>query len=110
MPKTHFTESGSYYTYYDNSLGTKSISYEISKIDVNLKKEDGNKDTDTDPGTNLGIIIGPIAGGIVLIAIIIIVVICCKRKKNNGNEIQNKIGNINSAQVELIEGDKFGDE
>ena len=110
VPKTHFTESGSYYTYYDNSLGTKSISYEISKIDVNLKKEDGNKDTDTDPGTNLGIIIGPIAGGIVLIAIIIIVVICCKRKKNDGNEIQNKIGNINSAQVELIEGDKFGDE
>ena len=81
VPKTHFTESGSYYTYYDNSLGNKSISYEISKIDVNLKKEDGNKDTDTDPGTNLGIIIGPIAGGIVLIAIIIIVVICCKRKK-----------------------------
>ena len=37
--ETHFIESGDYYTYYQNSLGNKLISYEIPKIKVILRSE-----------------------------------------------------------------------
>ena len=43
--QTHFTESGEYYTYYTNSLGYKSISYEADSIKVILK-DDSEPETD----------------------------------------------------------------
>ena len=38
--KSHFTTSGEYYTYHDNSIGNKSISYEVKLINVTLKESD----------------------------------------------------------------------
>ena len=38
--KSHFTMSGEYYTYHDNSIGNKSISYEVKLINVTLKESD----------------------------------------------------------------------
>ena len=32
ITQSHFTKSGNYYTYYDNSFGYQSISYEILQI------------------------------------------------------------------------------
>ena len=104
VPKSHFKESGYYYTYYTNSFETNVISYEIPKIQITIKKEDI-------PGTNknlVGIIVGPIVGGIVLIAAIVFIVIYAKKKKDNSREINGISGNIlPKEQVELLEGEKF---
>ena len=104
VPKSHFNESGYYYTYYTNSFETNVISYEIPKIQITIKKEDI-------PGTNknlVGIIVGPIVGGIVLIAAIVFIVIYAKKKKDNSREINGISGNIlPKEQVELLEGEKF---
>ena len=104
VPKSHFNESGYYYTYYTNSFETNVISYEIPKIQITIKKEDI-------PGTNknlVGIIVGPIVGGLVLIAAIVFIVIYAKKKKDNSREINGISGNIlPKEQVELLEGEKF---
>ena len=39
VPKTHFNESGDYYTSYSNSTGQKIILYEIEKIKIIIKNE-----------------------------------------------------------------------
>jgi len=104
VPKSHFNESGYYYTYYINSFETNVISYEIPKIQITIKKEDI-------PVTNknlVGIIVGPIVGGLVLIAAIVFIVIYAKKKKDNSREINGISGNIlPKEQVELLEGEKF---
>ena len=108
VPKTHFDQPGSYYTYYTNSLGDTVISYEIPKIEVTLKKGGGGDETPSD--TNLmGIIVGCVVGGIVLIVVIILIVIFIKKKKSDSDDIDGKGDKIlpNSNQVELVEGDKF---
>ena len=108
VPKTHFDQPGSYYTYYTNSLGDNVISYEIPKIEVTLKKGGGGDETPSD--TNLmGIIVGCVVGGIVLIVVIILIVIFIKKKKSDSDDIDGKGDKIlpNSNQVELVEGDKF---
>ena len=38
--ENHFTMSGEYHTYRDNSIGNKSISYEVKTINVTLKESD----------------------------------------------------------------------
>ena len=111
VPQNHFNEPGYYYTYYNNSLGDKVISYEIQKIQITLKKPD-ESGKENSKKTSVGLIVGCVLGGVGLIAIIVVVVICIKRKKDNSSEINSsKIGNIlpNSAQVELVERDNFGD-
>jgi hypothetical protein len=119
VPQSHFKESGDYYTYYTNSLGDKVISYEIPKIQITLKKEDGGKTdgentdegkTTDDKGSLVGIIIGSVAGGLVLIVAIVLIIICVKKKKANALTINSSSGNNilpNSAQVELVEGNNF---
>ena len=39
VPSNHFSESGNYYTYYNNSLGHKIVLYEISTININLESK-----------------------------------------------------------------------
>ena len=104
VPKSHFNESGYYYTYYINSFETETILYEIPKIQVSLKKEETQKSN-----KNLvGIIVGPIVGGLVLIAAIIFIVIYNKKKKDNSGAVKEISGNIlPKEQVELVEGEKF---
>ena len=46
--ETHFMESGDYYTYYQNSFGIKSISYETPKIKVILKGEHEPEEEETE--------------------------------------------------------------
>ena len=105
VPQNHFNISGSYYTYYTNSLGAQVISYEIPKIQVTVKQVEAKKKV------NVGLIVGCVVGGVVLIAVIVIIIVVVKKKRANLNEInEGKIGKIlpKSEQVELIEGDKFG--
>ena len=111
--KSHFKESGYYYTYYTNSLGDKVISYEIPKIQIILKEKEGNGGNE---GSNkTGIIVGCVIGGIALIAVIVIIIILVKKKKkDNSSEIigDKSLNKIlpNSEDMELVVGDKFGNE
>ena len=113
--KSHFNESGYYYTYYNNSLNANIVSCEIPKIQVILEKKDEGKsdgekeDENPRPKNLVGIIVGSVVGGIVLIAVIVIIIICIKKRKANLSEFNDKIGNIlpNSEKIELTEGNKF---
>ena len=139
VPQSNFNNSGYYYTYHINSLGNKVIFYEIPKIQIILKKkedesktdDDGGSKTDGDSGSKtdgdggnregnsnsknlVGIIVGSVVGGLALIAAIVVIIIFVKKRKSNFNEINclQSGDNIlpNSAQAELVEGDKFGKE
>ena len=109
VPKSYFNESGYYYTQYNNTLGARVNAYEIPKIQVIFKKEDNSKSN-----KNLvGIIVGSKVGGLALIASIVIIIIFVKKRKANNSSVNiSKSSNIlpNSAQLELIEGEKFGNE
>ena len=80
VPKSHFKESGYYYTYYLNDKNGLNIFYELSPIQVILPKEEK---TEEPKKKNLaGIIAGSVCGGVVLIAIIVFFVVRhIKRKK-----------------------------
>ena len=118
VPQSHFKESGYYYTYYTNDLGHEVISYEIPKIQITLKKDDGGKSDeggksdggngDSKPTNLVGIIVGSVVGGLVLIAIIVFIIIYVKKKKGDSIEIISGKGENNllpnSEQVELVEG------
>ena len=101
--------------------------YEIPKIQITLKSDDGGKGTDEDKGGEedkgreedkgqstqsntklIGIIFGSVAGGIALIGVIVIIVIFSKKKKRNTVEIIEKCGNIlpKPEEVELVGGNK----
>ena len=75
-------------------------------------KSDGGSGTPTSNKNLVGIIVGSVVGGLVLIAAIVVIIIVVKKKKSNSNEISTGKSekNIlpNSAQVELVEGDNFG--
>ena len=104
VPSNHFSESGNYYTYYNNSLGHKIVLYEISTININLESKENKEDK---PDNNLvAIIIGSTVGGIVLISIILLLIWRCKRKRNiTQEEITGSNGKLipSSVQVELRE-------
>ncbi len=106
IPQNHFNKSGYYFTYYSNDLGHNTISYEIPKIQITLKK-------DPEPSKNIiGIIIviiGCIIGVLVLIGIIIFIVIYIKNKKSNTYEIDDINDNIipKSQKFELEDENKF---
>ena len=100
VPKNHFTKSGYYYTYHNNSFGMTSIIYEIPKIYINLEKP---KENDSDDNL-VGIIIGSVIGGLILIGIIIFLIIRYNKRKNNKIEyLPGKSDFIlpDSTQVEL---------
>ena len=119
VPKSHFEnkQNGYYNTYHLNHKNKYIQFYEFSPIKVILTNDDGKSDggSETSKPKNLvGIIVGSVAGGLALIAVIVIIIIFVKKRKSNSNEISTgKSGkNIlpNSAQVELVEGDNFGNE
>ena len=112
VPQSHFKESGNYYTYYNNSLGNKIISYEIPKIQVTLKKKEDGGSEPSKQKNLVGIIVGSVVGGLALIAAIVIIIIFVRKRKKNSSEIITGGSNIlpNSNQVELVEGNKFGNE
>ena len=103
VPKSHFDESGNYYTYYTNSFGDTVTSYEIPKIKIVLDSNSGNSTN------SVAIIVGCVIGGILLIVIIVLIVVYAKRKNNDLDEFSKKGGGLLpiNDQVELIEGDKF---
>ena len=123
VPKSHFDgkQNGYYNTYHLNHMNDYIQFYEISPIKVILTKDDGKSDEGksdegkTDGGSEtptsnkslVGIIVGSVLGGLALIAAIVIIIIVVKKRKKDSSGIN---GNIlpNSNQVELVEGDKFG--
>ena len=123
VPKSHFDgkQNGYYNTYHLNHMNDYIQFYEISPIKVILTKDDGKSDegksdegksdggseTPTSNKSLVGIIVGSVLGGLALIAAIVIIIIVVKKRKKDSSGIN---GNIlqNSNQVELVEGDKFG--
>ena len=123
VPKSHFDgkQNGYYNTYHLNHMNNYIQFYEISPIKVILTKDDGKSDegksdegksdggseTPTSNKSLVGIIVGSVLGGLALIAAIVIIIIVVKKRKKDSSGIN---GNIlpNSNQVELVEGDKFG--
>ena len=102
--RDHFSQSGYYDTYHNNSFGIMSTFYEIPKIYVNIErdKEDNSKKK------LIGIIVGSVAGGLVIIGIIIFLIVKYRKKKvTDGKKIiQDYPGkadftNYDSKAVEL---------
>ena len=88
--QSHFSKSGDYYTYYGNSLGELTISYELPTIKVILN-ENRKNEGDNSSSSYAGVIAGSIIGAIVLIALIILLIWCYKKKfaKNDNNDNEN---------------------
>ena len=102
VAQDHFSKNGEYYTYHDNSLGYKSISYEVSTIKVTMKTNTNPKPTNGNSKKNLvGIIVGSVVGGLALIAIIIIIVWRVKIKRNKYNSIEKEVLNSNNMELKL---------
>ena len=93
VPKSHFTSNGDYYTYYTNTEGFKSISYEISKIHVILEDDESK--------SYVGIIIGSVIGGLVLIVIIAFLVWRLCKKKNDTPEEKKEVILLSNKELEL---------
>ena len=101
VPKSHFTKSGDYYTYYENSYGYKSILYEIPKIKVILNGKNSEQTPDDSEDNLVGIIIGSVIGGLIVVGIIVFFVYRFYRKKNADLGEKNE-GNLpSSTEVEL---------
>ena len=97
VPQSHFKNSGDYYTYHTNSLGYKSISYEITTIKITLKRSDESDDY------FIYILSGSIVGGLLVIGIIIFIVLRCKRKRLGSDALKNKIISDIHTTIELKE-------
>lgn len=83
VEKSHFTESGYYYTYHTNHFGSKTISYEASPIKVTMPSQNDNKNENKDDEKDYGLIIGvSIAAGIIVIFLIVFLIWHYRRKKN----------------------------
>ena len=52
VPKTHFNESGEYYTFYKDNNGERVILYEIEKIKIIVKRESEDSDSDIESDTS----------------------------------------------------------
>ena len=105
VTNAHFQKSGNYYTYHDNSLGTKSISYEITTIKV-IKKEREENENNSETSSYAGAIAGSVIGAIVLIGLIIFLIWMYKKKcaKNDNKNIEEKKAPLKSQeQIELNE-------
>ena len=94
IPESHFNDDGYYYTYYDNSFGTKSLAYEASKIKILLNHNKHNESDNTDETDEsdehahsnnmklIAIIVGSSVGGLVLIGLIVFFAVRYYKKKN----------------------------
>ena len=101
VPKSHFTKSGDYYTYYGNSYGYKSILYEIPKIKVILNGKNSEQTPDDSEDNLVGIIIGSVIGGLIVVGIIVFFVYRFYRKKNADLGEKNEGILPSSIEVEL---------
>ena len=106
----HFNSNGDYYTYHENSLGYKLISYEISTIKVIIKEKEDEKHEggeEEKPDSNLaGVIVGSIIGGLAFIALVIFIIWMYKKKcaKNSNIDIEEKTAPLTGQeQIELRE-------
>ena len=91
--QSHFTKDDHYYTYHSNHMGSKTISYEASMINVILKEiipdDSGNPSDAGDDDKDYGLVIGlSIAGGIIAICLIILLIWCLKRRNKNSEDIR----------------------
>jgi len=126
VPKSHFeNEQNGYYNLYLLNHMNKYVQYYlISPLRViftkdsdqsDERKSDGGSGDGSSNRKNLvGIIVGSVIGGIVLIAAIVIIIIFVKKRKSDLSEIKstNSEKKIlpNSNQIELLEGNNFGNE
>ena len=111
VPKSHFSsnQSGYYNIYHLNYMNKYIKFYECSPIKIIFPNVDNRS---SKPKNLVGIIVGSVVGGLALIAAIVIIIIFVKKRKNKSSEINKSGTNIlpNSNQIELVEGDKFGNE
>ena len=102
VTQDHFTKNGEYYTYHDNSLGSKSISYEVSTVKVTMKVNPNPEPTNEKSNKNLaGILAGSIIGGLVVIAAIIVIIVWRVKKKHSNNSIEKQVLNSNNMELQL---------
>ena len=102
VTQDHFTKNGEYYTYHDNSLGSKSISYEVSTIKVTMKVNTNPEPINEKSNKNLaGILAGSIIGGLVVIAIIIVIIVWRVKKNHSNNSLEKQVLNSNNMELQL---------
>ena len=86
--KNHFSKSGYYYTYHNNNLGSKTISYEAPLINVILEEKKENPEKEEEEGDDSALIISlSVACGIIVLCVIGLLIWYCLRKKNNSNKM-----------------------
>ena len=85
VPYNHFTKSGNYYTYYYTNFDHEIIAYEISTINVILKKENSGDN-------NFEMIIGSIVGVTVIVIVIIVLFWRCRKKVKDNKDENNEKG------------------
>ena len=106
VPSNHFTKSGLYYTYYNNSFGLETISYEVPTIKIVLKEQKTEKETDSsNPESDsslVGIIVGSVVGGLVLIAIGIILFIIIRKRKRGISTNSEFVSDLEKEQEQNL--------
>ena len=91
VSKYHFTKSGYYNLYHNNSFKKMMIIYEIPKIHVLL----GEENPEPDDSSSVGLVVGIVIGVLAIIGIAAFIIIRYKRKNSN-------TGPSSSEQVELL--------
>ena len=118
VTQAHFTKSGDYNTYFDNSFGYVLVAYEIPTIKVTLKEgpysdsdpdsdSDDNPDYKPDSSTNsdsdsnnsyIGIIVGSIIGFLILMGIVIF--LFRRYKKKSSGDLSDEIKDLLEYKIE----------
>ena len=89
MPKNHFSKSGYYNVYYNNSFGKMMIIYEIPKINVLL--EVGDSGSGSGKPISAGLVVGIVIAVLVVVGVVAFIIIRYKRKNSNGPSSSEKV-------------------
>ena len=85
VPKNHFTKSGYYNVYHNNSFAKMMIIYEIPKINVLLEGGDSGG------SSSAGLIVGIIIAVLVVVGVVIFIIIRYKRKNSDNPSSSEKV-------------------
>ena len=89
VPKNHFSKSGYYNVYYNNSFGKMMIIYEIPKINVLL--EVGDSGSGSGKPISAGLVVGIVIAVLVVVGVVAFIIIRYKRKNSNGPSSSEKV-------------------